>query len=41
MRVFNLEHSAQLISLKRDAKMKGGFNVEPELKLTFVICIRG
>jgi len=32
---------AELINLKREAKLKGGFYVEPEPKLMFVIRIRG
>uniref|UniRef100_UPI0025A0C125 uL30 family ribosomal protein n=1 Tax=Klebsiella pneumoniae TaxID=573 RepID=UPI0025A0C125 len=32
---------ADLIRLKREAKAKGGFYVEPEAKLVFVIRIRG
>jgi large subunit ribosomal protein L7e len=35
------KQDAQLISLKREAKLKGGFYVEPEPKLMFVIRIRG
>jgi large subunit ribosomal protein L7e len=35
------KEEAQLISLKREAKLKGGFYVEPEPKLMFVIRIRG
>lgn len=31
----------ELISLKREAKLKGGFYVEPEAKLFFIIRIRG
>jgi len=30
-----------LISLKREAKLKGGFYVDPEAKLLFIIRIRG
>lgn len=30
-----------LIRLKKEAKLKGGFYVEPEAKLMFVIRIRG
>ena len=36
-----LEQEADLIRLKREAKLKGGFYVEPEAKLMFVIRIRG
>lgn len=36
-----LLQDAELISLKREAKLKGGFYVEPEPKLMFVIRIRG
>jgi len=35
------KQDSQLISLKREAKLKGGFYVEPEPKLMFVIRIRG
>uniref|UniRef100_A0A803P5Q1 60S ribosomal protein L7 n=1 Tax=Cannabis sativa TaxID=3483 RepID=A0A803P5Q1_CANSA len=36
------EYSEQeLIQLKREAKLKGGFYVEPEAKLLFIIRIRG
>ncbi|KAG0568991.1 hypothetical protein M758_6G053500 [Ceratodon purpureus] len=35
------QQESQLISLKREAKLKGGFYVEPEPKLMFVIRIRG
>jgi large subunit ribosomal protein L7e len=35
------KQESQLISLKREAKLKGGFYVEPEPKLMFVIRIRG
>ncbi|XP_062097519.1 large ribosomal subunit protein uL30y-like isoform X2 [Humulus lupulus] len=31
----------ELIELKREAKLKGGFYVEPEAKLLFIIRIRG
>jgi large subunit ribosomal protein L7e len=31
----------ELVQLKREARMKGGFYVEPEAKLLFVIRIRG
>lgn len=30
-----------MIQLKREAKLKGGFYVEPEAKLLFIIRIRG
>lgn len=36
-----LDQEADLIRLKREAKLKGGFYVEPEAKLMFVIRIRG
>lgn len=36
-----LKQEADLIRLKREAKLKGGFYVEPEAKLMFVIRIRG
>lgn len=32
---------ADLVRLKREAKVNGGFYVEPEAKLAFVIRIRG
>ncbi|KAK9139359.1 hypothetical protein Scep_009040 [Stephania cephalantha] len=35
------EHEKELIRLKREAKLKGGFYVEPEAKLLFIIRIRG
>jgi hypothetical protein len=35
------EQEADLIRLKREAKLKGGFYVEPEAKLMFIIRIRG
>ncbi|KAF2305288.1 hypothetical protein GH714_003480 [Hevea brasiliensis] len=35
------EKERELIRLKRDAKLKGGFYVEPEAKLLFIIRIRG
>lgn len=31
----------ELISLKREAKLKGGFYVNPEAKLLFIVRIRG
>jgi len=31
----------ELISLKREAKLKGGFYVDPEAKLLFIVRIRG
>ena len=31
----------ELIQLKREAKLKGGFYVDPEAKLLFIIRIRG
>lgn len=31
----------ELIRLKREAKLKGGFYVDPEAKLLFIIRIRG
>jgi len=31
----------ELIALKREAKLKGGFYVDPEAKLLFIIRIRG
>ncbi|XP_062093801.1 large ribosomal subunit protein uL30y [Humulus lupulus] len=35
------EQEKELIQLKREAKLKGGFYVEPEAKLLFIIRIRG
>ncbi|KAF2305282.1 hypothetical protein GH714_003462 [Hevea brasiliensis] len=35
------EQERELIRLKREAKLKGGFYVEPEAKLLFIIRIRG
>ncbi|KAF7846618.1 hypothetical protein BT93_L3996 [Corymbia citriodora subsp. variegata] len=35
------EQEKQLIQLKREAKLKGGFYVDPEAKLLFIIRIRG
>jgi len=35
------QQEADLIRLKREAKLKGGFYVDPEAKLLFVIRIRG
>ncbi|KAL9259640.1 Large ribosomal subunit protein uL30y-like protein [Drosera capensis] len=35
------EQEKELIRLKREAKFKGGFYVEPEAKLLFIIRIRG
>ncbi|CAF1915794.1 unnamed protein product [Brassica napus] len=35
------EKEKELISLKREAKLKGGFYVDPEAKLLFIIRIRG
>ncbi|GMH03861.1 hypothetical protein Nepgr_005700 [Nepenthes gracilis] len=35
------EQERELIRLKREAKFKGGFYVEPEAKLLFIIRIRG
>ncbi|KAK1581669.1 hypothetical protein Q3G72_007893 [Acer saccharum] len=31
----------EVIQLKREAKLKGGFYVELEAKLLFIVCIRG
>ncbi|KAL5056079.1 hypothetical protein RYX36_036761, partial [Vicia faba] len=36
-----VEHEKELISLKREAKLKGGFYVDPEAKLLFIIRIHG
>uniref|UniRef100_A0A2P2JX67 Large ribosomal subunit protein uL30 N-terminal eukaryotes domain-containing protein n=1 Tax=Rhizophora mucronata TaxID=61149 RepID=A0A2P2JX67_RHIMU len=35
------EQAKELIRLKREAKLKGGFYVNPEAKLLFIIRIRG
>ncbi|GLT54288.1 hypothetical protein SLA2020_274990 [Shorea laevis] len=35
------EQEKDLIRLKREAKLKGGFYVDPEAKLLFIIRIRG
>ncbi|KAJ8765154.1 hypothetical protein K2173_010645 [Erythroxylum novogranatense] len=35
------EQAKELISLKREAKLKGGFYADPETKLLFIIRIRG
>ncbi|XP_030551244.1 60S ribosomal protein L7-2 [Rhodamnia argentea] len=35
------EHEKELIQLKREAKLRGGFYVDPEAKLLFIIRIRG
>ncbi|KAJ4824576.1 60S ribosomal protein L7-4 [Turnera subulata] len=35
------EQERQLIQLKREAKLKGGFYVDPEAKLLFIVRIRG
>ncbi|EXC04599.1 60S ribosomal protein L7-4 [Morus notabilis] len=35
------EKEKELIQLKREAKLKGGFYVEPEAKLLFIVRIRG
>ncbi|XP_057726500.1 60S ribosomal protein L7-4-like isoform X2 [Arachis stenosperma] len=35
------EQEKELIQLKREAKLKGGFYVDPEAKLLFIIRIRG
>lgn len=35
------EEQKELIRLKREAKLKGGFYVNPEAKLLFIIRIRG
>ncbi|RZS20708.1 hypothetical protein BHM03_00053253 [Ensete ventricosum] len=35
------ESQKELIRLKREARMKGGFYVSPEAKLLFIIRIRG
>lgn len=35
------DQQKELISLKREAKLKGGFYVDPEAKLLFIVRIRG
>lgn len=35
------EQQKELIRLKREAKLKGGFYVDPEAKLLFIVRIRG
>lgn len=35
------EEQKELIRLKREAKLKGGFYVNPEAKLLFIVRIRG
>jgi len=35
------EQEKELVQLKREARLKGGFYVSPEAKLLFVIRIRG
>jgi hypothetical protein len=35
------EQEKELVQLKREARMKGGFYVSPEEKLLFVVRIRG
>ena len=39
--VFEFEQEKELIRLKREAKLKGGFYVVPEAKLLFITRIRG
>lgn len=39
--LFLLVQQKELIQLKREAKLKGGFYVSPEAKLLFIIRIRG
>ena len=39
--LFGLIQEKELIRLKREAKLKGGFYVDPEAKLLFIIRIRG
>jgi hypothetical protein len=36
-----LEQEKELVQLKREARLKGGFYVSPEAKLLFVVRIRG
>lgn len=35
------EQQKELVRLKREAKLKGGFYVNPEAKLLFIVRIRG
>ncbi|KAM7275713.1 hypothetical protein ACFE04_017579 [Oxalis oulophora] len=35
------KNDREIIDLKREAKLKGEFYVEPEAKLLFIACIRG
>jgi large subunit ribosomal protein L7e len=35
------EQEKELVQLKREARLKGGFYVSPEAKLLFVVRIRG
>ena len=35
------EQQKELVRLKREARLKGGFYVDPEAKLLFIIRIRG
>ncbi|KAM5576679.1 hypothetical protein ABKV19_007497, partial [Rosa sericea] len=35
------EKDNELVRLKREARLKGGFYVKPESKLSFIICIHG
>lgn len=35
------EQARELVQLKREARLKGGFYVSPEAKLLFIIRIRG
>ena len=35
------QNENEVIQLKREAKLKGGFYVEPEAKLLFIVRIRG
>jgi len=38
---FCLDQQKELIRLKREARLKGGFYVNPEAKLLFIVRIRG
>jgi len=39
--VIGLIQDKELIQLKREARLKGGFYVNPEAKMLFIIRIRG
>ena len=41
MKLLLVMQQKELIQLKREARLKGGFYVNPEAKLLFIIRIRG